>query len=168
GCRNIVGEHCALREGFVDAAACAVLEAALDAKSLPRMLEPFFEPVRLGIGEAHRIRSEGPVSSKSSEADEHERMVRKSRKLGRTAYEKLADREPPCATKLALCLNLLELADKDEGGRLVDRLNQALDRPKPPAGKQIRDTNADWLNKLCDAASTYDLARVHALVRQET
>lgn len=168
GCRVVVGEHCALREGFVDAAACAVLQAALDAKSLPRMLEPFFEAVRFGISEAHRIRSEGPVSSKTPEADEHERMVRKFRKLGRTAYEKLADREPPCAMKLALCLNLLELADKDEGGRLVDRLNQALDRPRPPAGKHVRDTNADWLNKLCEAASAYDLARVHSLVREET
>jgi len=167
GCRAVVGEHCALREGFVDAAACAVLQAALDAKSLPPMLDPFFEAVRLGIGEAHRIRSEGPVLPKSPEAAERERMAKKFRKLGRTVYEKLADREPPCATKLALCLNLLELADRYEGGRLVVRLNQALDRPKPPDGKQVRDTNADWLNRLCDAADTYDLARVHALAREE-
>ena len=166
GCRNIVGEHCALREGFVDAAACAVLQAALNKKSLPRMLEPFFEAVRTGIGEAHRIRSEGPWTSKTPEADEHERMVRKFRKLGRTAYEKLAGRNPPCATQLALCLNLLELSDKDEGGRLVDRLNQALDRPKAPAGKHVRDSSADWLDQLCDAAITYNLSLVHELVRR--
>jgi hypothetical protein len=165
GCRHVVGEHCALREGFVDAAACAVLVAALDAKSLPRMLGPFFEAVRVGIGEAHRIRSEGPGSSKTPDADEHERMVRKFRKLGRTAYEKLADKKP-CAKQLALCLNLLELSDKDEGGRLVDRLNQAIDRPKPPPGKQVRDSSADWLEQLCEAASAYDLARVRDLVRQ--
>jgi hypothetical protein len=165
GCRIIIGEHCALREGFVDAAACAVLQAALDEKSLPLMLEPFFEAVHFGIGEAHRIRSEGPWPSKSPEDDERERMVRKFRKRGRTAYEKLAGRKPLCATQLALCLNLLELSDKHEGGRLVDRLNHALDRPKPPAGKYVRDSSADWLDQLCDAASAYDLPRVRDLVR---
>jgi hypothetical protein len=165
GCRNIVGEHCALREGFVDAAACAALQAALDKKSLPRMLGPFFEAVRLGIGEAHRIRSEGPGSSKSPEAEEHERMIRKFRKVGRTAYEKLAGKKP-CAMQLALCLNLLELSDKHEGGRLIACLHQAIDRTKPPAGKHVRDSSADWLDKLCDAASAYDLPRVRDLVRQ--
>lgn len=166
GCRKVVGEHCALREGFVDAAAHAVLAAELETASLPRLLQPFREEVRYGIGEAHRQRSEAAhFPETSDDAHDLDKMTRKFRKLGRTTFEKLTGKNL-CAMQLALCLNLLELPDKYDGGRLVDRLDQAIHRPKPPPGKQVRDTNACWLDQLCHAAAAYDLAKVGALVEE--
>nr|WP_294501342.1 hypothetical protein [uncultured Rhodopila sp.] len=163
GCRKVVGELCALREGFVDAAAHAALVAELENASVPRLLRPFHVEVRSGIGEAHRQRSEAALVPETDDnAHIHQKMVRKFRKRGRTTFEDLAAKSP-CAMQLALCLNLLELQDED-GCRLVERLRHAIDRPTPPTGKQIRDTNADWLDELCSAAATFDHAKVRALV----
>jgi hypothetical protein len=92
-------------------------------------------------------------------------MVRKFRMRGRTAFERLAEKNA-YAMQLALCLNLLELPHKDDGSRIVDYLDHAIRRPKPPPGKQVRDSSTLWLDQLCRAAADYDLETVKSLIEK--
>ena len=151
GRRSTTTELCAFREGFVDAAAAAVLQEHLSECGLKsRLHQSFAEVFGRGTHVAHAQRMAFPMGGvRRGDPDAQQAAtVASARNRGWKVFRSLEKRlKGKQSVQLAVCLNLLVLS---EGER--EALLSALDRASDGKALQTRRWQS-WLEALLQAAT---------------